>query len=120
VLTVCIVDDDASTRQALARLMRSAGLNSLLYPSVDDFLRSDISDDSACVIADVHMPGTSALELPRLLQERGLGIPVVFLTADYSDITCERIRRTGGSGYLRKPVDDEHLLDTIRWAMAAE
>ena len=66
------------------------------------------------------MPGTNALELPRLLQERGLDIPVIFLTADYSDVTRERIRQAGGSGYFNKPVDGQNLIDTIRWTTSAE
>jgi two-component system response regulator FixJ len=117
---VYIVDDDSSTRRALARLMRSAGCEGVPYSSVDEFLQSEIHGENVCVVADVHMPGTNALELPRLLRERGLNVPVIFLTADYSDVTRERIHQTGGSGYFKKPVDDQNLIDMIRWAMITE
>lgn len=102
------------------RLMRSAEFDGVPYSSIDDFLQSHLTGHNMCVVADVHMPGTNALELPKTLRERGLDIPVIFLTADYSDITRERIRQTGGSGYFKKPVDDQNLIDMIRWTMTAE
>jgi len=53
--------------------------------------------------------------LPELLKERGVDIPVIFLTADYSTATRDRIREAGGRAYFKKPVDDQALIDMIRW-----
>ena len=112
---VYIIDNDEPTLRALMRLMRSAGYASLAFSSVGEFLRSNLGNQKACVIADVHMPGISALELPGRLHAIGAELPVIFLTADYSDDTRENIRRAGGRGYFGKPVDDHALLDMIRW-----
>lgn len=115
---VYLLDDDLSIQRALTRLMRSAGLNSVAFSNVDEFLEFDFQRSKACIIADVHMPGTSALELPARIQALGCQIPVIFLTADYSDETRERIRRAGGNVYFGKPVDDRALLDMIQWIIA--
>jgi FixJ family two-component response regulator len=114
-LTVYIIDNDKPTSRALGRLMRAAGFHSVLFTSVDGFLQSGIEKHNACVVTDVHMPGVSALALPSVLRKRGIDIPVIFLTADYSSATREQIHKAGGRGYFRKPVDDHALIDMIRW-----
>jgi FixJ family two-component response regulator len=112
---VNVIENDESNRRALVRLLRSAGFASASFCCVDDFLKSDVPQYQACVLTDVHMPGISALELPKRLRERGIDIPVIFLTADYSTATRNRIREAGGRAYFKKPVDDQALIDTIRW-----
>jgi FixJ family two-component response regulator len=99
--------------------MRSAGFATATFGSVDDFLAAEINVDRACVVTDVHMPGISALELPARLRELGHEMPVIFLTGDYSRSTLDRIRESGGQGYFKKPVDDQALIDMIRWANAS-
>lgn len=116
-IVVHIVDDDDSTRRALARLMRSAGMHGIAYASVAEFLESDFEQSEACIVADVHMPEDNSLSLPERLQESGVDIPVIFITGDYSAETRERIRKAGGRAYFGKPVDDQALLDMIRWAV---
>jgi FixJ family two-component response regulator len=116
-IVVHIVDDDESTRCALTRLMRSAGLRGIAYASVAEFLASDFEKSEACIVADVHMPEDNSLSLPAHLQEIGVNIPVIFVTGDYSAETRERIRKAGGRAYFGKPVDDQALLDMIRWAV---
>ena len=117
---VNIIENDASTRRALQRLFRSAGFRSESFCCVDDFLNSDIPHSPTCVVTDVHMPGTSALQLPKLLAARGINIPVIFVTADYSDATRDNIREAGGCGYFKKPVDDQALIDMVRWSTVAD
>lgn len=114
---IYLIDDDTSMQRAFTRLMRSAGLDSVAFASVDEFLGADFRRERACVVADVHMPGISALDLPTELRKRGLALPVIFITADYSDETRERIRQAGGCSFFRKPIDDQALLDTIRWVI---
>lgn len=115
---VYIVDDDVPVQKAYARLLRSAGLDSVTFSSIDEFLGVDISAEQACVIADVHMPGASALELPSRLSRRGLDLPVIFVTAEDTEQTRERVRRAGGVSYFRKPVDDQALIDAINWVIS--
>jgi FixJ family two-component response regulator len=113
--TVYIIDDDVSVQRALMRLMLSAGYSSATFSSVDAFLQSDFKQENVRIVTDVHMPGILALKLPQILRQIGIDIPVIYLTADYSGDTRERVRQAGGCGYFAKPVDDSALLDMIRW-----
>ncbi len=115
-VVVHIIDDNESTRRAFTRLMRSAGMHGIAYASVEEFLESDFEQRSACIVTDVHLSENDSLSLPDRLQEGGFDIPVIFVTADYSAETRERIRTAGGRAYFGKPVDDQALLDMIRWA----
>ena len=117
ITVVYIIDDDGPTRRALVRLMQSAGFGGLGYASTDEFLDSDFERRNACIVADVHMQGMSTLALPHRLQTIGANIPVIYLTADYSHTTRDSIREAGGSGYFKKPVDDQALIDLIRWTL---
>jgi FixJ family two-component response regulator len=114
---VHIIDDDESTRRALTRLMRSAGLQGRAYASVTEFRQSNFQTTGGCIVADVHMAGDNSLLLPEQLREIGVNMAVIFITADYSAETRERIRKAGGRGYFAKPVDDQALIDMIRWAL---
>jgi FixJ family two-component response regulator len=112
---VYIIDDDESVRKALVRLMSSADMESISCSSVDDFLALDVHAEQSCVVADVEVPGTSTLQLPELLAERHLHLPVVFITADDSPHTRSNAKFYGGAAYFRKPVDGQALLDVIAW-----
>jgi FixJ family two-component response regulator len=113
--TVYIIDDDISVRRALMRLMLAAGFSSAVFSSVDSFLQSDFQVKNVRIVTDVHMPGIRALKLPKILRQIGIEIPVIYLTADYSADTRKQVRQAGGRGYFAKPVDDNALLDMIRW-----
>ena len=91
-------------------------MHGIAYASVEEFLESDFEQRSACIVTDVHLSENDSLSLPDRLQEGGFDIPVIFITADYSAETRERIRTAGGRAYFGKPVDDQALLDMIRWA----
>jgi FixJ family two-component response regulator len=88
------------------------------FASVDDFLHTDLSDDNACVISDVRMPGISGLALPTLLARAGRHLPVILVTAYDTPETRELAQRTGAAAYFRKPVDDQALLDAVAWALS--
>ena len=117
---VYIIDDEPSVLRALVRLMRSAGLGGTAFSSVDEFMSSKIDTHNACVVADVHMPGTSVLDLPERLKRRGSSLPVIYMTARDTDEIRKRIHRAGAAGYFRKPVDDQALIDAIHWAVTGE
>lgn len=116
-LQVYIVDDEPSVGMAYARLMRSANITPRTFASVEDFIRSDFTDENACVISDVRMPGISGLELPELLARAGHRVPVILTTAHDTPETREIAHRAGAAAFFRKPVDDQALLDAIAWAV---
>lgn len=118
--TVYVVDDDPSIRRALPRLLRSAGMDVVAYGSIELLLAASLDTVDACVVADVRLEGEDGLALPRMLAERGLRLPVVFLTAVDSAAMRDRAIHAGGAAFFRKPVDDQALIDAIRWVLAAE
>jgi len=119
-IQVYIVDDEPSICTAYARLVRSAKMQPRTFASVEDFLRSDFTDENACVISDIQMPGTNGLDLPSLLARAGHRVPVIFVTAHDTPETRCRAQSAGAAGYFRKPVDDQALLDAIAWAISGK
>lgn len=116
-LLVHIVDDDESVRKGLSRLMRSAGIESRAYASPEDFLAVVRNGGHACILMDITMPRMSGLELGVLLKEKGITLPVIALSARDDDDTRKLARDLGVRFFLRKPVDDQALLDAITWVM---
>lgn len=100
---VYIVEGDPSLCTAYARLVRSAKMQPQTFASVEDFMRSDFSDENASVITEIEMPGISGLELPALLARAGHHLPVIFVTEHDEPATRARAQRAGASGYFRKP-----------------
>ncbi len=118
--TVYVVDHDNSVRRALTRLFRSANLRVTSFPSVKEFLETDMTNDAACVIADIRMPESDGLELPALLNKCGHKVPVIFLSAQDAEHARLAAKQAGAAGYFRKPVDARALLDAIAWAIREE
>jgi FixJ family two-component response regulator len=110
---VSIVDDDHSARSALQGLVRSLGYASVAFASAEDFLKSERLRDTVCVIADVHMPGMSGLELQVRLASNGRHIPVIVVTAYPDDETRAFALRAGALGFLSKPCDEQRLIGYI-------
>ena len=102
---VFIVDDDASMRRALSRLIANWGYETHSFPDAKSFLEAPNPDRAACAILDLRMPSLGGLELQRALVERGQVLPTVFLTG-HGDIraSVEAIRG-GAIDFLEKPVD---------------
>jgi len=113
---VYIVDEDASVRIAYARLVDSAMMQSFTFSSVEDFLQSEFTDDKACVVSDVPMPGISGFELPVLLNRAGRELSVILITSCDTQEMRNVARCAGAVAYFRKPVDGQALLDAINWA----
>jgi len=119
-LIVCIVDDDPSVRIGLARLMRSAGHRVDVFESGEQFLSSVNPAGTACVVLDITMPGLSGLQVQEQMIARAISIPVIALSARDDDETRRLARSLGTRFFLRKPVDDQALLDAIDWVTASE
>lgn len=114
---VAVVDDDASVRRALARLLQSAEFRVLTYASATEFLDTGISSTPDCVILDIHLGGMSGLELLSRLRELGYNLPVLIITAHDDAQAREAATRGGCAVYLRKPLDAKVLLEEVVTAM---
>ena len=111
--TVFVVDDDLGLREAVAGLIRSAGLDVQLFPSAQEFLARAPRDVPGCLVLDVRMPGLSGLDLQSRMADLGLDIPIVFITG-YGDVpTSVRAMKAGALEFLTKPFRDQDLLDAI-------
>ena len=115
---VYIIDDDTSVRTALERLLISAGIRSRTFASARDFLQARPALDGACVIADIKMHGMTGLELHQQLRAAEARVSFIFVTAYDTEETRTLARRAGAVAYLRKPVDDQALIDAIEWAFS--
>jgi FixJ family two-component response regulator len=116
---VSVVEDDQFFRESMRRLMRSFGYTVEAFASAADFLASPRLVETGCLIADVNMPAMNGLELHRRLTEMGHAIPTILVTAyPESDIRA-RALNDGVVGYLRKPVDEEHLVRCLRAALGS-
>ena len=113
--TVFIIDDDASVRRALGRVMTSAGFDSKVFASVDEFLAGTSLRGTGCIVADMTMLGMSSLELGQLLKAADSALPVIFVTAQDTEEARTAARDAGAVGFFRKPVDTQALLDVIQW-----
>jgi len=98
--------------------MRAWGMKVKTFSSAEQFINADVDDRRACVIADVLMTGGSGFELPELLSSRGRNIPVILMTAHDSDVARDKATQVGAAGYFRKPLDDQALIDSIRWVLS--
>ena len=116
-LHVYIVDDDDSVLQSLEMLFVSANIEVKGFRSAKGFLESEIRAENACLITDISMKGISGLDLQKRLNERGIKIPVIFLTALDSNESRKQAKEGGASAFFRKPVDDQALLDAVKWAV---
>ena len=114
---VAIVDDDELVRDALHGLMKAAGLHALSFASAEEFLNSGEQQHTACLIADIRMPGMSGLELQSRLSEERHRIPIIFITAQGDEKMRMQALRAGAVEFLTKPFDDEVLLDSVRAAL---
>ncbi len=114
---IFIVDDDASVRTAIARLMASAGHQTETFASAEEFLAANRSTESDCLVVDIHLGGMRGLELQRELAGADSLTPIIFITAFDSAEVRRRAKQAGADAYFRKPFDDQALLDAIDFAL---
>jgi FixJ family two-component response regulator len=111
---VAIVDDDASVRQSMLRLVRSFGYRAEAFGSGEDYLSSPIVAQTSCLLLDVRMPSMDGLEVQRRLAEMAAAIPIVFLTGRATDDEERRALRGGAVEFLRKPVRRAILFEVLQ------
>ena len=116
-ILVSVVDDDRFFRESMCRLIRSLGYTVDIFSSAADFLASPLLAETACLIADIHMPAMTGYELHRRLIDTDRAIPTILVTAFPNDVDRARALNDGVVCYLRKPVDEEHLTQCVRDAL---
>lgn len=112
---VYILDDDDAVRNSLARLVRSVGMEVRAYASAKCFLDEIKPTERSCILLDLTMSELTGLQVQAELNRRGVEIPVIAVSARDDEDTRSRTRALGALMFLRKPVDDQALLDAINW-----
>ena len=114
---ISIVDDDDPYRDSMRKLIMLLGYPVEAFPAAAEFLASRHLPETACLVADVHMPGMTGVELHRHLVDAGYAIPTILVTAYADDVVRDQALRDGVVRYLSKPVDDGDLERCLRSAL---
>jgi FixJ family two-component response regulator len=117
---VFVVDDDASVREALQRLVRSAGLRVEAFASAEEFLNRPRPDVPSCLVLDVRLPDLSGLDLQRRMVDANNEMPIVFITGHGDIPTTVRAMKAGAVEFLTKPLVEGDVLESIRHAIARD
>lgn len=116
--TVFVIDDDASVRIALQRLIQSINLTVRTFDTAQDFLAHGPLDGPSCLVLDVRMPGTSGIELQEQLTATGIQLPIIFITGHGSIPMSVKAMKAGAVDFIEKPFEDQQLIDAIHAAIA--
>ena len=117
---VFIVDDDEAVRNSLGMLFRSVDIESEGFDSGDSFLHEIDNDWQGCIVLDIRMPGTSGLEVQKLLQERGNTLPIIFITGHGDVPMAVDAMQKGAVDFIQKPFRDQDLLDRVHEALKTD
>jgi FixJ family two-component response regulator len=113
---IAIIDDDKSTQDSLRDLIESTGLVTRCFGSAEEFLLSGLRREVGCLIAEIQMPGISGLELQARLKEEQCNMPIIITSNESARMRIQAMRE-GAVEFLRKPLDHELLLETVRAAL---
>jgi FixJ family two-component response regulator len=117
--TVFLVDDDASVRRGLTRLINSSGYQVQAFAAAREFLNNNLQvDGPACLVLDVRMPGLTGMDLQRELQSASQTIPIIFITGHGDIPMTVKAMKAGAVDFLPKPVQEKELLRAIEQALA--
>jgi len=114
---VFVIDDDASVRKGLKRLLRSANYESEVFESASDFLARPPHPGPACVIVDVQMPGINGIDFQQALIQRRREEQLVFITGYGTIPMCTRVMKAGAVDFLPKPFNSRELLKCVEQAL---
>jgi FixJ family two-component response regulator len=116
---VFVVDDDASVRKAVARLLRTHGFAIESFASAQDFMaHGDLPDGPSCLVLDIRMPELDGLGLQERIGRAGLDVAIVFLTGHGDVPTTVRAMKAGAVDFLEKPFEADDLVAAVRRALA--
>ena len=111
--TVFVVDDDSSTRELLAWLMKRHGMRAEVYPDAKSFLEGYKPDSPGCLVVDLNMPGMSGLDLQHYLKEHHVALPVIFLSGRADVPKAVRAVREGAIDFIEKPFDYKRVVSLV-------
>lgn len=114
---IAVIDDDDSFRTATEWLIRSLGFDVAGYESAESFLDMCPDRKADCIISDINMPGMTGIELKQRLNEVGVDVPVIFVSAQTDPILPRRVIESGGVALLLKPFQGQNLIDAITHAI---
>jgi FixJ family two-component response regulator len=114
---VFVVDDDASIRDAVKSLLKSVGLRAEAFGSTEEFVKATRPDAPCCLVLDVRLPGMSGLDFQADLENSGVRIPIIFITAHGDIPMTSRAMKAGAVEFLPKPFQKQELLDAIQQAL---
>lgn len=117
---IFLVDDDAGIRDALSLLLSLRGMESVAFASGEEALEHIEPTSRGCILSDLRMPGLGGIELMHAMQERGVTLPIVMLTAHGDVATTRAALRGGAFDFLEKPIDDDILIDVLKHAMSED
>jgi FixJ family two-component response regulator len=115
---VYVIDDDASVRKAVSRLLRLAGLEVEALASAREFLERPMTDRPSCLVLDIRMPGPSGMDLQATLEKARRDIPIVFMTGHGDVSTGVRAMKGGAVDFLEKPFRARELLACVQRGLA--
>lgn len=110
---VFVVDDDEAVRQSTAWLIESIGLKVITFTSADEFLEN-FNQQQGCIVMDVRMPGMSGLEAQEEMKNRGITLPLIFITGHGDVPMAVRALKRGAFDFIEKPFNDQLLLDSVQ------
>ena len=114
---VFVVDDDALVRASIQGLLKSAGLRCEAFETAEEFLHAKRADVPRCLVLDVSLPGINGLDFQRELADKGVHIPIIFITGHGDIPMTVRAMKSGAVEFLTKPFRDQDLLDAIHQAL---
>jgi two-component system response regulator FixJ len=116
---VFVVDDDDAVRDSLCLLFKTVDIEALGFESGDKFLLEFDADWQGCIILDIRMPGTSGLEVQKLLRERGCTLPIIFITGHGDVPMAVEAMQLGAFDFVQKPFRDQELMDRVTQALSS-
>jgi len=114
---ITVVDDDESVRESLPDLLKEFGFDAQTFSSAEEFLASDLVDETKCLVLDVAMPGMSGPDLQKELTRRDQEVPIVFITGQRDPATRLRLVAQGAVECLSKPFEPNDLLKALNMAL---
>jgi FixJ family two-component response regulator len=114
---ISIVDDDLFARSATENLVASLGYDVVAFASAEEFLASGHADDTSCLITDVAMPGLTGLDLQQRLIDDGKCVPIIFMTAFFSQRAQAQAFAGGAVCFLAKPYQETCLIKCLNTAL---
>jgi FixJ family two-component response regulator len=114
---VIVIDDDASVRRSIARLLTMEGHRVECLASADEFMRSGLIAEAACLVMDIRMPGLNGLELQQALIDRRSDHQIIFITGHGDVPMCAQAMKAGAVDFLAKPFGAQELLEAVNRAL---